>query len=138
MNSVACPYFIPAERIAGGAWSHPARLPLGGGFAGNCIASGTAQSIADEQLHECNLGYARGCARLPVSRTWDAIRFGIALDRDGRLQVRFVCERDCRPIEHGTLEYELATNQWTNPHGDLRVQRKAECFVQSYLLKRTS
>jgi hypothetical protein len=135
---VSCPYFVPIKRISGGAWLHPSRLPLGGAFMGNCLAAGKPQSVNDGQLHECNLGYARHCSCLPESRDWDAIRFGIALDRDGRLHVHFVCERYCRPAHHGTLEYELATGLWTVPHSDLRVQRKAECFVESYLLKRRS
>jgi hypothetical protein len=135
---VACPYFIPAERIAGGLWPHPARLPLGGAFSGQCIASGDPCPVAEGQLHECNLGYARHCSRLPEPRPWDTIRFAIALDRDGRLRLHFVCERDCRPAGHGTLEYDLSAGRWVTPHADVRIQRKAECFLESYLLKRTS
>ncbi len=135
---MACPYLIPTERLAGGGWLHPGRLPLGVGFAGKCNACGEPAPIAEGQLHECNLGYARDCPRLPASREWDALRFGISLPRDGWLTVQYVCEREHRPVEHGELEYELAAKQWTKPHPDPRVQRKAERYVESYLVKNAS
>ena len=138
MFGMACPYFIPTERLAGGAWPHPSRLPLGAGFSGHCGANGTTQAVDDARLHDCNLGYARGCPHLPDERPWDAVRFGIITDRDGTLRVCYICETACRPTDHGTLSYELATARWTAEHRDAGLQRLAECYVASYLLRRTA
>src|SRR5260370_2007562 len=73
---VACPFFMPVEKLENGAWPHPARLPLGCGWSGCCTAPGHEGEVPSaHQLHECNLGYALGCGRLPKQRTWDAVRF---------------------------------------------------------------
>lgn len=58
-------------------------------------------------------------------------------DHDGgarsSVQVRYVCERDHRPVEHGRLEFDVIESKWPHPHSDARVQKMAECFLQSYL-----
>ena len=61
----------------------------------------------------CNLGYAEGCGRLPGERAWDSVRFAVLENREregksagGRIQIRYVCEREHRPAEHGTLEFD--------------------------------
>jgi hypothetical protein len=88
----------------------------------------------------CNLGYAGVCARLPHDRAWDSVRFGARTSgeqsRITRVQVRYVCERDHHPADHGVLEFDAMLNQWANPHPDARVQRMAECFLSAYLEKR--
>jgi len=55
----------------------------------------------------------------------------------GRIQIRYVCERGHRPVEHGTLEFDAFEGRCIEPHGDSRVQRMAECFLESYLAKKT-
>jgi len=55
----------------------------------------------------------------------------------GRIQIRYACERGHRPVEHGTLEFDVFEARWVEPHGDSRVQRMAECFLESYLKKKT-
>jgi len=105
-------------------------------------------------LQECNLGYALGCGRLPKERAWDAVRFfvmgsgdaakhkrgdatdggGLGLERSS-VQFRYVCERDYLPVEHGSVEFEMKSKQWVRSHADARVQRMAECCVESYLAK---
>jgi hypothetical protein len=54
----------------------------------------------------------------------------------GRIQVRYVCERGHRPAEHGTLQFDVVEARWLEPHHDARVQRMAECFLESYIEKR--
>ncbi len=79
----------------------------------------------------CNVGYARTCSRLPAQRNADAVRFVLGEDRDGILRVLFACERDYLPVGHGELLYDTARGSWLQPHGDPRVQRMAECYVQA-------
>src|SRR4029077_16205135 len=110
---VACPFFMPLEKLENGAWPHPARLPLGCGWSGCCTAPGHEGEVPSaEQLQECNLGYALGCGRLPKQRAWDAVRFfvmgsgGLGVESSS-VQFRYVCERDYLPVEHGTVEFEM-------------------------------
>jgi len=99
---------MPAQKLDG-AWLHPARLPLGGGWGGHCSAPGhEGAQPSDEELHEfCNLGYAAKCSRLPSERDCDAVRFSVARDQGSRLLVWFVCETGHRPAKHGTAEYDV-------------------------------
>lgn len=143
---MACPFFMPIEKLEDGAWPHPARLPLGCGWRGQCAAPGHEGEVpSQEELHEfCNLGYAQGCSRLPRERAWDAVRFAVAAPGAGsgkgtpasRIQVRYVCEREHRPVEHGTLEFDASELQCSPGHADRRVQRMAEYFLAEYLNRR--
>jgi hypothetical protein len=135
---VACPFFMPTSKLEDGGWLHPSRLPLGGGWSGNCSAPGYENvEPTNEELRElCNLGYAGGCPRLPTERTSDAVRFSIASDRGDQLRMWFVCESGHRPAGYGTLEYDLLLGQWISSHADPRIQKMAECYLQSYLLRR--
>lgn len=140
---MACPFFLPIEKLENGIWLHAGRLPLGCGWSGHCTAPGhEGESPSQEELREfCNLGYAEGCGRLPRERVWDSVRFAARTVSEGngirgRIQIRYVCEREHRPAEHGTLEFDAGEAQCEHPHHDGRVQRMAECFLESYLEKR--
>jgi hypothetical protein len=132
---LACPYFMPTHALEGGAWIHPSRLPLGGGWQGHCTAPGHEGAVpALEEMHEgCNLGYASRCPRLPENRDRDAVRFGISRESDTHLFVAYVCERQHLPVEHGFLEFRIHDSQCLQPHPDARIQKMAECFVESRL-----
>ena len=52
------------------------------------------------------------------------------------LRLRYVCERDHRPVESGELEFDLPSATWLRMHQDARVQKMAECFLESYLKKK--
>jgi len=121
-----------------GAWLHPSRLPLGGGWEGRCSAPGhEGAHPSQEELHEfCNLGYATKCSRLPIEREWDAVRLSVARDQGSRLLLWFVCEIDHRPARHGTLEYDVDRREWISLHSDPRIQKMLECYLQSYLQRR--
>jgi hypothetical protein len=89
---VACPFFMPVEKLENGAWLHPGRLPLGCGWSGQCTAPGHAGEVpSQEELREfCNLGYAEGCGRLPRERAWDSVRFAArTVSGDGGDAFRF-------------------------------------------------
>jgi len=49
------------------------------------------------------------------------------------VSLKFVIEKAYLPISHGILAYDRLAKRWTSSHCDLRVQKKAECFLQSYL-----
>jgi len=135
---MACPFFMPTSKSDTAFFLHPARLPLGTGWNGLCSAPGHENCQPDmEELRRCNLGYAASCSRLPADRTSDAIRFSVARDGGSHLSLWFVHERDHRPAGHGTLEYDVSLATWTSPHADARVQKMAECYLQSYLQRRT-
>jgi hypothetical protein len=141
---LACPFFLPTRKADTITWLHPSRLPLGAGWAGECCAPGHEGSppSAEELRDFCNLGYATACPHLPRERSYDAVRFSIARDRGSRLVVWFVCEAGHRPAghspaDHGKLEYDLADGQWTNSHPNAQIQKMAECYLESYLLRRS-
>ncbi len=140
-SAVACPFFLPIEKLTGGTWLHAARLPLGCGWSGHCSAPGhEGETPSREELENfCNLGYAEGCRRLPHERPWDSVRFAARTMSNGngdrfRIQVRYICERGHLPAEHGTLEFDSAA-RCKQTHYDHRLQRMAECFIESYLEK---
>lgn len=142
---MACPFFMPLERLENGNWLHAERLPLGCGWSGQCTAPAhEGETPSHAELRDfCNLGYAESCTRLPRERVWDSVRFAarrMGSDTEngtgGRIQIRYVCERGHRPVEHGTLEFDVFEALWAEPHADSRVQRMAECFLESFLEKR--
>jgi hypothetical protein len=53
------------------------------------------------------------------------------------LVLRYVCERDHRPVAHGDLEFDLSQAVWLRQHHDARIQKMAECFLESYLKKKS-
>lgn len=142
---MACPFFMPMEKLENGSWPHTNRLPLGGGWSGRCTAPGHENTLPspDDLREYCNLGYAANCGRLPQERAWDSIRFGartVLADGEnltgGQIQIRYVCERDHLPVEHGTLKFDAVAACWVLRHSDHRLQHMAECYLASYVEKR--
>ncbi len=144
---MACPFFMPIEKLEDGAWPHPARLPLGCGWRGHCAAPGHEGEVpSQEELQDfCNLGYAQGCSRLPQQRAWDAVRIAVVAAqanesgnglRETQVQFRYICDRAHRPADHGTLEFDFGESQWVQRHPDRCVQRMAECFLEEYFNSR--
>lgn len=145
---MACPYFMPLAKLENGKWPHPARLPLGGGWTGHCTAAGHEGQTPPQEIIEgfCNLGYACGCAWAPQQRSWDAVRFSVsapaqpvggavAIPRVVRLL--YVCERQHRPIAHGELVIDLPSRRCLRGHEDARIEKMAQCFLDSYLSRKT-
>ena len=136
---VACPFFMP-EQPLDGDWPFPQRLPLGAGWSGTCrAAAGSEARPSDQELRTCcNIGHAKTCTRLPADRHADAVRFALGDERDGKLLVRYACEREHVPVSHGDLVYEIAGATWTVPHPDSCLQRMAECYVEGQMARRRS
>jgi hypothetical protein len=141
---------MPVEKFQNGAWPHPSRLPLGGGWRGHCTAPGHESESPAQTTQEnfCNLGYASSCDWAPADRVWDAVRFAVcaptrldggtdAVAQGRTLRLRYVCEKDHRPVESGNLEFDLLRVAWQSRHEDPRVQKMADCFLDSYLRIRT-
>ncbi|MGH9510932.1 MAG: hypothetical protein ACRD2U_02230 [Terriglobales bacterium] len=137
---MACPFFIPTKRAEDIVWFHPSRLPLGAGWNGHCGAPGhEGFAPALEEIREnCNIGYAATCPRLPKQRDCDAVRFCVSRDSFPQLTLQYVFESVHRPAGHGTLEYDVRAKQWTSLHGDERLQRMADCYLESYLSRRNT
>jgi hypothetical protein len=140
---------MPVAKLENGSWPHPSRLPLGCGWSGHCTAPGHEHHIPSEDVLQsfCNLGYARGCAWAPLEPTCDAVRFAVSAPPSGKrrgneaappastLGLTYICELDHRPAGQGELEFDLARGTWLRRHGDARVQKMAECFLETYLSK---
>ncbi len=134
---MACPLFIPTERADDIAFPHPARLPLGASWRGRCSAPGHEQAQpSNQELESCNLGYARSCPRLPKERSCDAVRFAVANDSGGKISLQYVFESGYLPAGYGVLEYDSLLKDWITAHPEPRIQKLAECFMQSYLDRR--
>ena len=141
---------MPVEKLETGSWPHPARLPLGGGWRGHCTSPGHEGEFPEQDILEafCNLGYVDCCSWAPRDRVWDALRFSVCAPPEpgkagGRanvpaptLRLRYVCERNHGPVDSGDLEFDLASATWLRRHDDARVQKMAECFLESYLKKK--
>jgi hypothetical protein len=131
---LACPFFAPTHRADDLVLPHPTRLPLGAGWRGVCVAPGHEQTTpTNAELESCNLGYANSCPRLPRERACDAVRFGVASHSGGRISLQFVFEAEYLPAGHGWLEYDESLNIWISTYPEPRIQRLAECYLQSYL-----
>ena len=135
---MACPFFFPTRRLEDGTWPHPSRLPLGGGWSGHCSVPGhEGAAPSNEELREgCNLGYAASCVRLPAQRPYDAVRFSVSRDCGSQVDLWFACEASHRPGTSGKLSYDASRAEWTSPHSDPRIQKMAECFLESYTLRK--
>jgi hypothetical protein len=129
---MACPFFIPTERLDG-VWKFPDRLPLAAGFSGVCGAPGQmlVRPSDDDLRDHCNLGHA-SCSRLPQDRPTDSVRFSARAIEHHKIAVRYVYEKDCRPAGGGTLEYDEREARWSTASVDERLLRQAECFLSSW------
>jgi hypothetical protein len=136
---LACPFFMPTERADDIAFPHPARLPLGASWRGSCLAPNHDQTtLSSSELESCNLGYAKSCPRLPEDRACDAVRFAVVNESQDSVFLQYVLEKAYLPISHGMLAYDRHAKYWPSSHADLSVQKKAECFLQSYLDRKSA
>jgi hypothetical protein len=151
---LTCPYFMPVAKLENGNWPHPARLPLGCGWSGHCTAPGHEEAVPSQDVLQafCNLGYAGRCGWAPAERLCDAVRFAVtAPARSSRelnplpaenapariLRLTYVYEQRNLPAGQGELEFDLATTSWLRRHEDARIQKMAECFLETYVSKRS-
>jgi hypothetical protein len=132
---MACPYFLPTEEFTAWSWHARPRLPLGDAWKGVCTAPGhDGEAPPDAAIKEwCSFGYAKHCPWLPAKRSADKISFSIARDKDDGILIYYVLEIDHTPGEHGTLLYDQQLQRWVKGHADPRLQKQAECYLDSYL-----
>lgn len=121
---------MPTSRTQAGAFTHPSRLPLAGGWEGTCSAPGHVGEIPGA-FEACNLGYASACPWLPAERAADAVRFAVVQESEARTLLVYVCEKDHQPADHGKLEFLVHNGECVRPHADSRIQKMAECFLAS-------
>src|ERR1700685_2171868 len=146
---MACLFFLSPAELGGVAVPPPERAPLGCGWTGYCTAPGhESDRLELEDLHNCNLGYADACLRRPAVRVWDAVRFAVRAnalrtipgneESAGRIELQYICERQNRPVEDGTLEFDAVASKWLRSHSDARVQKMAECYLRVHLERRAA
>ena len=137
---MSCPFFLPLRRLDHGAWVNPPRLPLGDPYGGECHADSTSpfEPLEAHQRELCNCGYARGrCSHFPEDSTGDAVRFSIAGEFSGRLDLVYVIEKDHAPAGHGRMVYVSEENRWETSHTSELLARQARAFVESRLRRET-
>ena len=126
---MACPFFMPSERLDDGPWSHAPRLPLGDPYRGVCFsrpAEGPFEPSEGAQRDLCNCGYARGvCDRFPGGESADAVRFSVTSCQGGCVDLVYVFERNHTPQRHGLIQFPET--------GTGLLARQADAFVKSYL-----
>lgn len=137
---MACPYFVPAQELVELAFTHPQRLPLGSAWNGTCSAPGHEGTAPGEDALKsgCNLGYARGCTRLPENRAADAVRFAIVRERGDEIDVCFAFERSYLPAGNGVLTFKRLRGEWAAKGVGSTVALLAKCFLESYFRRRVT
>lgn len=59
-------------------------------------------------------------------------------ESERRIALCYVCEKEHHPVEHGTLEYDPVLGRWNSAHPDQRLQRMAESYMETYLLRKNA
>ncbi len=73
---------------------------------------------------------------MPQERHADCVRFAVAVDTGSSIVLHYVFEREHIPIEHGRVEFNRESQDWTVKLSDAVVQRQAQVYLQSYLDRR--
>lgn len=111
---------------------------MGAGFCGTCRAAKEEIVPTEAELRDfCNLGYAGQCPRLPADRRADCVRFAVARDDGQRIALQYILERDHAPVEHGVVEFSCDGQRWLSKLEDACLQRQAECYLATYLERRS-
>lgn len=137
---MACPFFYPIERFDDKTWAKRPRLPLGDPYTGFCHADPMKEWMPDQgTLRElCNLGAARNCSRFPAEGGPDAVRFSVTSDQNSVLRIMYVHERNHETVDHGVLEYSIATGQFLSGAETPELLRKqARAYAESYQRRKT-
>jgi len=131
---MACPYFLPVERVPQATGKRMPPAPLGDTWSGMChAAQGDWHPDPQTVQQLCNFGYARArCARVPPDGP-DSARFAVSSDHDGLIRISWVMEKDHLPFAHGQLEYAPDGGPAGAGHPDACLARQAQAYVSSYL-----
>ena len=132
---MACPFFLPAERLSDGPGLHAPRLPLGAAYSGSCTCRPEISFQPDEATLRdvCNWGYVRGrCGHFPAGSAADAVRFSVVQESDAMLEILYVLELAHVPARHGTLRFSILDGVLDVDCGGL-LAAQARSFIDSYL-----
>jgi len=125
---VACPFFFPLEKLETENWLHAPRVPLGDLYQGECRAQAPLPPATLASTDYCNNGYGRGhCEYFPAKADADAFRFHLIADHGDRLEIQYILEKKCWPIEHGVLN--IASDE---PRAEDTLRQQAVSFAASY------
>lgn len=136
---MACPFFMPQDRLDDRDWKHAPRMPLGDTYGGVCHSDPAHGFDPPETAQRglCNYGYARGlCDRFPRDGSADAIRFSVSGDENGRLRLVYIVEKDHAPADHGTVESRLEEIPSIRVGENDLWSRQARVYLESYLRRK--
>ena len=149
---MACPYFMPSDNTGKRFLATSGKISTSrADGAGHCTAPAHEGETPAQDVLKHSATSDMRAAWSPPERRWDAVRFAVSapIDKTARsdprnataapgrvLFLRWVCERDHRPVEYGDLEFDLAQATWLRCHDDARIQKMAECFLESYFRKK--
>lgn len=125
---MACPYFVPMQRLADNQLVESWKMPLGGVFAGECRVTGVEPwRPGEERLRSCcNTGYAAGrCDRFPADAVADIVRWLMVEEWDGGARLRYVFEKDHHPAGQGLIDLPS--------QDDIALAAQAQSYFKSYL-----
>jgi hypothetical protein len=123
---MACPYFLPKQRIGHAGWNPAPRLPLGDAWTGTCQAPPVGPfEPREETVREfCNYGYARGrCPHFPAQSEFDAVRFSSNTTEGHPLRIIYIREKDGAPVEHG---------EWRDNMDNAILSAQGRAFMECY------
>ncbi|MBZ5552878.1 MAG: hypothetical protein LAO21_09175 [Acidobacteriia bacterium] len=135
---MACPFFFPLEPMDHRRWPGRPESPLGDGFVGECRAESAAALTPEDSIQKefCNFGYPGGCPHFPERHPYQAVRFAMIHDKNGRMVASYILEDNHRPYMHGELVFNVTTRQIENPHSDSIIHRQSTCYFESFLRKK--
>ena len=150
---MACPYFMPVAKLENGAGRIPPGCPSDVVGADIARHPATKDSCLTGQCSNPSATSDTPVAALVARRTRRGMRSGSRFQRppistrEKSLQdvlmsrsVRFASSTFASarhlPVSHGELEFDLLQASWLHKHDDLRMQKMAECFLESYLKKK--
>jgi hypothetical protein len=64
------------------------------------------------------------------------VRFSVALDKDGTVDLIFILEKDYAPLRHGTMKYDVTGGRFTTHVDNSELTVQAQRFIDSYLKRR--
>jgi hypothetical protein len=131
---MACPFFAPDRPLPWERRQGQLRPPLGELYEGLCrVACDVHRPVGEILVEGCNLGYPGArCARFPTGAP-EAVRFAVASDDGERIEVDWLVEKGCLPIESGRARCNRRQPgaAGIDPSSALAAQLRA--YVEAYL-----
>lgn len=131
---MACPLFEPTRKMPWTRWEGRFRPPLGAPYQGLCHAGAEPSTPPEASLTDCcNMGYARGRCALFVAPEADAVRLEIRGYSADSATVRWLSERNCLPVETGTVLLDRIDGRWRcRDEIAPLLRRQIEAFIEAH------